>query len=133
MEREAVSHNKKVEKIFLEILETKARAKIYMFLLRNNGAMAKQITDETGLHPSTVRETLLKMCNQNLINRKKIKNNKTGKKPYGYYPISIVELVERYLGEVKEKLNYLSDLDFSKEKHGKNNGTGTQLEGIATQ
>jgi len=104
--------NKKIEKTVTEILKSRARSRIYVYLLKKNGAKTEQIIKGTKLHPSTVRETLSQMYNQRLIFRKKIKNDNIGKNPYMYYPISPVELLKRYKNEMEERLNQLACLAF---------------------
>jgi len=102
--------NKSIEKAVSDILRSRARSRIYIYLLRNNGAKTEQIIRGTKLHPSTVRETLSKMYEQKLIYRKKIKNDCIGKNPYIYHPISPIELLKRYSNEIEERLNKLASL-----------------------
>jgi len=93
-----------------EILDSRARSRIYLYLLRKNGAKSEQIIRGTRLHPSTVRETLSEMYAQGLIYRKKIKNGSIGKNPYMYYPISPVKLLKKYASEIEYRLNKLASL-----------------------
>jgi predicted transcriptional regulator len=93
-----------------DILKSKAKSCIYIYLLRKNGAKTEQIIKGTKLHPSTVRETLSNMYNQNLIFRKKINNDNIGKNPYSYYPIPPIELLKRYATEIEDRLNKLAKL-----------------------
>jgi len=104
--------NKNIEKTVNDILKSRARSRIYIYLLRKNGAKSDQIIRGTKLHPSTVRETLAKMHKQRLIYRKKIKNDSIGKNPYMYYSISPLELLRRYTDEIEERLNQLASLAF---------------------
>jgi predicted transcriptional regulator len=108
--------NRNVERAVCEIFKSLARSRIYLFLLRKNGATSEQIIKGTKLHPSTIRETLSKMYDQKLIYRKKIKNDSIGKNPYLYYPISPITLLKRYKDEVEDRLNRIASLAFSKEK-----------------
>ena len=104
------SRNKSIEKAVRDILKSRARSRIYIYLLKKNGAKTEQIIRGTNLHPSTVRETLSKMYNQKLIYRKKIKNDCIGKNPYLYFPISPIELLKRYSHEIEDRLNKLASL-----------------------
>jgi len=104
--------NKNIEKTVNDILKSRAKSRIYIYLLRKNGARADQIIRGTKLHPSTVRETLAKMYRQKLIYRKKIKNDAIGKNPYMYYSIPPIELLRRYTDEIEERLNRLASLAF---------------------
>jgi len=113
MRRIGISKDKNIEKTVHDILKTRAKSRIYVYLLRKNGAKTEQIIKGTKLHPSTVRETLSTMYNQKLIFREKIKNDNIGKNPYIYYPISPIELLKRHASEMEERLNKLANLAFS--------------------
>jgi predicted DNA-binding transcriptional regulator len=104
------SRDKNVEKAVCDILKSRARSRIYVYLLRKNGAKTEQIVNGTRLHPSTVRETLSKMYDQKLVFRRKIKNDNIGKNPYIYYPIPPIELLKRYANEIEDRLNKLASL-----------------------
>ncbi len=114
MQRSGAKIDKNIENAVREILKSTARSRIYIYLLRKNGAKTEQIIKGTKLHPSTVRETLSKMHDQKLIFRKKIKNDSIGKNPYIYYSIPPVKLLKKYANEVEEKLNKIANLAFSK-------------------
>ena len=119
MQQIGIFKDKNIEKTVHDILKTRAKSRIYIYLLRKNGAKTEQIIKGTKLHPSTVRETLSTMYNQKLIFREKIKNDNIGKNPYNYYPISPIELLKRHANEIEERLNKLANLAFSVNK--KNN------------
>lgn len=104
------SRDKNIEKTVLEILKSRARSRIYVYLLKNNGAKTEEIIKGTKLHPSTVRETLSKMYDQQLIFRRKIQNDSIGKNPYLYYPIPPIELLRRYANDIEDRLNKLASL-----------------------
>jgi len=116
MKNVGITRDKSIESTVREILKSRARSRIYIYLLRKNGARTEQIIKGTHLHPSTVRETLSKMHEQKLIYRKKIKNDSIGKNPYMYYSISPVILLKRYSSEMEDRLNKLANLTFSKEE-----------------
>ncbi len=116
MKNAGITRDKSIESTVREILKSRARSRIYIYLLRKNGARTEQIIKGTHLHPSTVRETLSKMHEQKLIYRKKIKNDSIGKNPYIYYAISPVLLLKRYSSEMEDRLNKLVNLTFSKEE-----------------
>lgn len=113
------TRDRNIEKTVHDILKSRARSRIYVYLLRKNGAKSEQIIKGTKLHPSTVRETLSKMYDQGLIYRKKIKNDNIGKNPYIYYSISPVELLKKNAAELENRLNKLANLAFPK-KQAKN-------------
>lgn len=112
--------DKGIERAVREMLKSKAKTCIYLYLLRKNGAKAEDIIKGTRLHPSTVRETLSRMYDDNQIYRKKIKNDSIGKNPFMYYPVPPVELLKRHTDEIEERLNQLVSLSFSK-NYKKNN------------
>jgi predicted DNA-binding transcriptional regulator len=115
MKNAGITRDKSVEKTVREILKSRARSRIYTYLLRKDGVRTEQIIKGTHLHPSTVRETLSKMYEQKLIYRKKIKNDSIGKNPYIYYAISPATLLKKYSSEIEDRLNKLASLAFSKE------------------
>ena len=116
MKKTGNNGNKSIEKAVNNILKSKARSSIYIYLLKKNGARAEQIIKGTKLHPSTVRETLSQMYDQKLIYRKKIKNDSIGKNPYMYYPLSPIEFLKRYANEIEDGLNKIASLAFINEK-----------------
>ena len=102
--------DKSIEKAVNDILKSRARSRIYIYLLRKNGARSEEIIKGTRLHPSTVRETLSKMYELKLIHREKLKNDSIGKNPFIYYPISPIELLKRHANEIEDRLNKLASL-----------------------
>jgi predicted transcriptional regulator len=120
MKRSGIKADKNMEKTVHDILKSRSRSRIYVYLLKKNGARTEEIIKGTKLHPSTVRETLSKMHSQKLIIRKKIKNESIGKNPYMYYPIPPVELLKRYKQDIEDRLNKLASLAVPKENHNDN-------------
>ena len=114
MRRLGLLRDKGIEKAVQEILKSRAKTRIYVYLLRKNGAKTEEIIKGTKLHPSTVRETLSKMYDEQQISRKKIKNDSIGKNPFMYYPIPPIELLKTHTDEIEERLNKLASLSFSK-------------------
>ena len=107
--------DKNLEKTVREILKGRARSRIYVYLIRKNGARTEQIIKGTHLHPSTVRETLSKMHEQKLIYREKLKNDNIGKNPYLYHAIPPIKLLKRYANDMEDRLNKLANLTFTKD------------------
>lgn len=114
MQRTGIKVDKNIEKAVREILKSRARSRIYLFLLRKNGAKTEQIIKGTKLHPSTVRETLSKMYDQELIYRKKQKNDSIGKNPYIFYSIPPIKLLKKYADDIEDKLNKIANLTLPK-------------------
>jgi len=115
MWRNRISRDKNIESAVRDILKSRARSRIYVYLLGKNSAKTEEIIKGTKLHPSTVRETLSKMHDQKLIIRRKIKNDSIGKNPYLYYPIPPIELLRRYANEIEDRLNRLANIAATKE------------------
>lgn len=120
MSRAGLFKKKNIENTIYDILKSKSISRIYVYLLKKNGAKTEDIIKGTKLHPSTVRETLSKMYNQKLIQRKKIKNDSIGKNPFIYYPIPPIELLRRYSSEMEDRLNQLASIALSKQKNKRN-------------
>ncbi len=108
--------DKSTERAVHEILKSRAKSRIYIYLLRKNGAVSEDIIKGTKLHPSTVRELLSKMYDQKLIYREKLKNDSIGKNPYFYRAVSPIKLLQKYAKDMEGRLNKLANL--SKKKNG---------------
>ena len=102
---------KNIGKTMEEILQSKTRASIYIYLLLKNSATSDEIIENTHLYPSTVREALSKMHEQKIIKREKIKNESVGKNPYLYHAMPLNELLKRYVSEIENNLNKIAELD----------------------
>ena len=118
MRKAAINRDKSIEKAVNDILKSRARSRIYIYLLRKNGARTEEIIKGTKLHPSTVRETLSKMHDNSQIYRKKIKNDSIWKNPYIFYPVSPIKLIKKHAREIEDRLNKLANLALSREKEG---------------
>jgi predicted transcriptional regulator len=116
MQRLGTIKNKRLEDAVHDLLKSRARSRIYIYLLRKNGARTEQIIKGTKLHPSTVRETLSKMYDHKLIYRKKINNQSIGKNPYLYYPISPIALLKKRAYILEESLNKIANLTLDEDK-----------------
>jgi predicted DNA-binding transcriptional regulator len=110
MQHISSKQDRSIERAVREILKSRARSRIYTYLLRKNGARSEEIIKGTRLHPSTVRETLSQMYDQKLIYRKKLKNDHIGKNPYIYHPIPPFELIKKYTTEIEDRLNKIAIL-----------------------
>jgi predicted DNA-binding transcriptional regulator len=118
MRKAAINRDKSIEKAVNDILKSRARSRIYIYLLRKNGARTEEIIKGTKLHPSTVRETLSKMHDNSQIYRRKIKNDSIGKNPYMFFPVSPIKLIKKHAQEIEDRLNKLASLARSREKEG---------------
>jgi len=108
---------KNIETAVNEILDSRAESRIYVYLLKKNGARSDEIIRGTKLHPSTVRELLSKMYDNKIIYREKIKTETIGKNPYLYGAVSPVVLLKRRVKIIETRLNKIANLT------GKTNGS----------
>ncbi len=109
--------NKNIVTAVNELLDSRAESRIYVYLLRKNGARSEEIIRGTKLHPSTVRELLSKMYDNKIIYREKLKTETIGKNPYLYGAISPVILLQRRVKIIETRLNKIANLT------GKTNGS----------
>jgi predicted transcriptional regulator len=108
--------NKNIETAVHELLDSRAESRIYVYLLRKNGARSDDIIRGTKLHPSTVRELLSKMYSQKIIYRQKIKTDSIGKNPYLYCAVSPIVLLQRRVRIIETRLNKIANLTGKTEK-----------------
>ncbi len=108
MGKHSARQDKKLESAIRDILKSRAQSRIYLFLLRKKTAKTEDIIKGTHLHPSTVRETLVKMYADRIILRKKLKNDSIGKNPFIYSPLPPLKLLKRYAADIEERLNNLA-------------------------
>lgn len=111
--------NISIENTLKIILKSKSKSKIYVFLIRKNGAKTEEIIRETNLHPSTVRENLSRMFEKKIIKREKIKNGNIGKNPYIYHAIKPSKLLKKYLNKFENTLNQIANLEMQKKESQK--------------
>ena len=121
MRKKGLIRDKNIESAIKDILKSPSRARIYLYLLRHNGAKTEEIIKGSKLHPSTVRETLSKMNEQKIIYREKQKNDSIGKNPFIYYPISPLNLLKKYTTEIEDKLTKIANLSNSRNDIYRNN------------
>ena len=116
MKRTRSPIDKNIETAVHELLDSRAESRIYVYILRKNGARSDGIINGTKLHPSTVRELLSKMYTQKVIYRQKIKTESIGKNPYLYCAVSPIILLQRRVKIIESRLNKIANLT------GKTNG-----------
>ncbi|MFC4246543.1 helix-turn-helix domain-containing protein [Natribaculum luteum] len=93
------------------ILDTETRAKIYVHLLANPGSTSEEIAKGTGLYPSTVREALAELHDEEKVRREKRASEGAGNNPYEYTAIQPSELVGGVVDQVQRELNTIFTLD----------------------
>lgn len=93
------------------VLDTETRARIYVALRQNSESTSDEIADATGLYPSTVREALAALHEEEKVTRQKRENDGAGNNPYEYSAIAPSELVNTVVGDVQSELNTVFNLD----------------------
>lgn len=93
------------------LLDTETRARIYVHLRQHPHSTSEEIADGTGLYPSTVREALAELHEEETLTRRKRENDGAGNNPYEYSAIAPSELVSEAVGDVQEQLNTVFNLD----------------------
>ncbi|QGN06794.1 winged helix-turn-helix transcriptional regulator [Halorhabdus sp. CBA1104] len=93
------------------LLDTETRARIYIYLRSTAESTSEEIADGTGLYPSTVREALAELHEEEVVTRAKREHDGAGNNPYEYSAIAPSELVGDVVGDVQEQLNTVVNLD----------------------
>jgi len=93
------------------LLDTETRARIYVHLRKHPHSTSEEIADGTGLYPSTVREALAELHDEETLTRRKRESDGAGNNPYEYSAIAPSELVSDAVGDVQEQLNTVFNLD----------------------
>ena len=93
------------------LLDTETRARIYVYLREHPERTSDEIAEGTGLYPSTVREALAELHEEETVSRSKREADGAGNNPYEYEAIAPSELVRGVVGDVQAELNAVFTLD----------------------
>jgi predicted transcriptional regulator len=93
------------------LLDTETRARIYVYLRQHPDSTSEEVAEGTGLYPSTVREALAELHDEETVERGKRESEGAGNNPYEYEAISPSELVSGAVGQVQNQLNAVFNLD----------------------
>lgn len=93
------------------LLDTETRARIYVHLRKHPHSTSEEIAQGTGLYPSTVREALAELHEEETLTRRKRESDGAGNNPYEYAAIAPSELVSEAVGDVQSQLNTVFNLD----------------------
>jgi predicted transcriptional regulator len=93
------------------ILDTETRARIFVYLRQHPNSTSDEVADGTGLYPSTVREALAELHEEDTVDREKRESSGAGNNPYEYEAIAPSTLVRGVVGEVQRELNTVFNLD----------------------
>ncbi|GAA0199998.1 helix-turn-helix domain-containing protein [Haladaptatus pallidirubidus] len=93
------------------VLDTETRARIYVYLRKHSGSTSEEIAEGTGLYPSTVRESLAELNEEEKVVREKRESAGAGNNPYEYTAIAPSELVGGIVDQLQGELNTVFNLD----------------------
>ncbi len=103
--------DKRVVDLLAWLLDTETRARIYIYLRQHAGSTSEEIAEGTGLYPSTVREAIVAMHEEDIVTRTKRASEGAGNNPYEYEAIPPSELVKQVASRVQDELNTVFCLD----------------------
>ena len=92
-------------------LHTETRERIYVYVREHPECTSDEIAEGTGLYPSTVREALAELHEEETVSRSKREADGAGNNPYEYEAIAPSELVRGVVGDVQAELNAVFTLD----------------------
>ena len=107
------------------LLDTETRARIYVYLRQHPHSTSDEIAEGTGLYPSTVREALADLHEDEAVERAKRDSDGAGNNPYEYEAIAPSSLVRGVVGEVQHELNTVFTLESDTSKAETNDGPVT--------
>ncbi|WP_225334505.1 winged helix-turn-helix domain-containing protein [Halomicrobium urmianum] len=93
------------------VLDTETRARIYVFLREHPDSTSEEVAEGTGLYPSTVREALAELHDEEKVTRRKRESGGAGNNPYEYAAIAPSDLVADVVDDVQSELNAVFNLD----------------------
>ena len=93
------------------VLDTDTRARIYVYLRQHSGSTSEEVAEGTGLYPSTVREALAELADEETVTREKRESEGAGNNPYEYEAIAPSDLVSSVVNDVQRQLNTVFNLD----------------------
>jgi predicted transcriptional regulator len=93
------------------VLDTETRARIFVYLRQHPHSTSEEIAEGTGLYPSTVRESLAELHEEEKVERRKRESEGAGNNPYEYTAIAPSDLVSGIVGQVQDELNTVFNLD----------------------
>ncbi|WP_394346051.1 helix-turn-helix domain-containing protein [Halorussus pelagicus] len=93
------------------VLDTETRARIYVYLRQHPHSTSEEIAEGTGLYPSTVRESLAELHDEEKVERRKRESEGAGNNPYEYTAIAPSDLVGGIAGQIQDELNTVFNLD----------------------
>jgi len=93
------------------LLDTDTRARIYVYLRQDPNSTSNEVAEGTGLYPSTVREALAELHDEEVVTRRKRQSEGAGNNPYEYAAIPPSDLVGNAVDTIQNELNSVFTLD----------------------
>ncbi|QCJ48406.1 TrmB family transcriptional regulator [Haloprofundus sp. MHR1] len=109
--RAATEFDQSVVDLLAWVLDTETRARIYVYLRQHPESTSDEVAGGTGLYPSTVREALAELHDEQRVTRQKRESSGAGNNPYEYEAIPPSDLVRGVAGQVQSELNTVFNLD----------------------
>jgi predicted transcriptional regulator len=110
-DRAVAGFDQRVVDILSWLLDTETRARIFVYLRQHPWSTSEEVADGTGLYPSTVREALAELADDDVVERQKRQAEGAGNNPYEYTAIPPSDLVSGAVGRVQNELNTVFNLD----------------------
>ncbi|MCY4729221.1 winged helix-turn-helix domain-containing protein [Natronomonas gomsonensis] len=110
-ERAAEQFDEGIVDLLAWVLDTETRARIYVYLRQNPGSTSEEVAEGTGLYPSTVREALAALHEEEKLDRSKRESSGAGNNPYEYTAMAPSDLVGTIVDDLQEELNTVFNLD----------------------
>jgi len=121
-ERAVSGFDERVVDILAWLLDTETRARIFVYLRQHPWSTSDEVADGTGLYPSTVREALAELSEDDVVERRKRQAEGAGNNPYEYTAIAPSDLVSGAVGRVQSELNTVFNLDARLDRDGSSEG-----------
>jgi predicted transcriptional regulator len=110
-ERAAEQFDEGIVDLLAWVLDTETRARIYVYLRQNPGSTSEEVAEGTGLYPSTVREALAALHDEEKLERRKRESSGAGNNPYEYTAMAPSDLVGTIVDDLQDELNTVFNLD----------------------
>lgn len=110
-ERAAEQFDEGIVDLLAWVLDTETRARIYVYLRQNPGSTSEEVAEGTGLYPSTVREALAALHDEEKLERRKRESSGAGNNPYEYTAMAPSDLVGTIADDLQDELNTVFNLD----------------------
>ena len=110
-DRAVAEFDESVVDLLAWVLDTETRARIYVHLRQHPRSTSDEVADGTGLYPSTVREALAELHEDEVVTRGKRASAGAGNNPYEYEAIAPSDLVRDVVGQIQSQLNAVFNLD----------------------